>query len=140
VKSPNAASRFTVLPALSALCGLLALPAAPAAAGWVLINEHADYFAYADPATIARAGDLVRMSDLIALKLPKLSPYGVKHHSSVGHSEFDCENPRMRTLAFALHAGRMGEGDVVEAVPPSAAWMPVFSGTLLEMLRRFACS
>jgi hypothetical protein len=125
---------------IAALGLALALAGAPAAAAWVLVNDHNDYLAYADPATISREGSLARMRDLVALKSPRPSPYGVTHQSSVGHSEFDCQNPRVRTLAFALHAGRMGEGEIVEQVPPASGWMPVFAGTLLEMLRRVACN
>lgn len=112
----------------------------PAAAEWVVVNDHAEYVAYADPATIARNGDVARMRDLIDLKLPRRSPYGVAHLSSRAHSEFDCLAPRVRTIAFALHAGSMGDGEVVEEVSPARGWMPVFNGTLLEMLRRFACN
>ena len=118
----------------------LLLAGQPAAAAWVLVNDHTDYLAYADPATISRQGGIARMRDLVALKSPRQSPYGVTHLSSVGYSEFDCESPRVRTLAFALHAGRMGEGEIVEQVPPPSSWMPVFGGTLLELLRRFACN
>jgi hypothetical protein len=125
---------------MAALGLALLLAGAPAAAAWVLVNDHNDYLAYADPATISRDGGIARMRDLVALKSPRPSPYGVTHQSSVGYSEFDCDNPRVRTLAFALHAGRMGEGDIVEQVPPAAGWLPVFAGTLLEVLRRFACN
>jgi len=38
-----------------------------------------------------------------------------------------------------LHAGPMGEGEIVEEVAPSSGWMPVFDGTLLHTLRTFAC-
>jgi hypothetical protein len=118
---------------------LLAVLGGPACAAWVVVNDHDDYVAYADPATIARSGDTARMRDMIDLKASRRSPYGVPHLSSQAHSEFDCQEPRVRTLAFALHAEPMGNGAVVEVVKTSPHWMPVFNGTLLEMLRRLAC-
>jgi hypothetical protein len=122
--------------ATALLCALLACPAA---AGWVVVSEHAEYVAYADAANIVREGEVARLHDIIDLRAPRTSPYGVAHLSSQAHSEFDCLEPRMRTLAFALHAGPMGGGEVVEEVVPAPGWVPVFSGTLLEALRRFAC-
>lgn len=111
-----------------------------AAADWVIVSDDDDYIAYADPATISREGDRVRMSDLVDLKMPRPSPYGNPHASSTAHSEFDCQNPRIRTIAFYLHSGQMGEGDIVETVAESNGWLPVAPGTLLSRLWKFACS
>ncbi len=124
-------------------CGLvLALAAAhcPAAAAWIIISDHIEYVAYVDDTTISREGSVARMSDLIDLKAPRLSPYGVAHLSSLAQSEFDCSMPRMRTIAFELRAGQMGDGEVVEEVTPPDGWIPVFNGTLLDTLRKFACN
>jgi len=119
---------------------LLALTSAPAAAGWVVVSDQLEFVAYADDQSMTRKGDVVRLRDLVDLKVPRRSPYGVTHLSSHGHSEFDCRTPRMRTLSFAMHAGQMGRGEVVEEIAPSGGWTPVFDGTLLYMLRKFACS
>lgn len=112
----------------------------PAAAGWVLLVEHTDYVAYIEDAPVARSGTVARLRDMIDLRSPRTSPYGVAHLSSLAESEFDCNLPRMRTLAFALYAGAMADGGVVEEVTPSPDWMPVFDGTLLQTLRRYACN
>src|SRR5258706_1575035 len=110
------------------------------AADWAIVSDHDDYIAYADPATLSREGDRVRMSDLVDLKMVRPSPYGNLHASSTAHSEFDCQNPRIRTIAFSLHSGQMEEGDIVETVAESNGWLPVAPGTLLSMLWKFACS
>ena len=111
-----------------------------AAAEWVVVTDHDEYIAYADPVSIVRDGERVKMSDLVDLKSVRSSPYGNRHASSTAQSEFDCKNSRLRTIAFALHAGRMGEGEIVESVAESDGWLPVFPGTLLNMLWQFACS
>lgn len=111
-----------------------------AAAEWVIVNDNDEYSAYADPATISREGNLVQMSDLIDLKSPRSSPYGNQHASSTAHSEFDCEDPRIRTLAFFLHSGQMGGGDLVETAAVTNGWLSVAPGTLLDVLWQFACS
>ena len=123
-----------------ALILVLAALSCNSAAGWVIVNDNDEYIAYADPATISRQGDRVQMSDLVDLKMPRPSPYGNQHSSSKAHSEFDCQNPRIRTIAFSLHSGRMGSGDLVETVAESNGWLPVTPGTLLSMLWQFACS
>ena len=105
-----------------------------------MVNDHDDYIAYADPATLSRDGNRVQMRDLIDLKAPRASPYGNQHASSTAHSEFDCENSRIRTIAFSLHSGQMGNGDLVETTAESSNWLPVMPGTLLNVLLQFACS
>jgi hypothetical protein len=123
----------------SAVALLLAALSSNAAAAWVIVRDNDEYIAYADPATILRDGDNVRMSDLVDLKFPRPSPYGNQHASSMAHSEFDCQNPRVRTLAFSLHSGQMGNGDRVETVAESIRWLPIAPGTLLDALWQFAC-
>jgi hypothetical protein len=118
---------------------IFALISSIAAAEWVVIGVSDDYIAYADPATISRQGDLTRMQDLIDLKAPGPSPYGKQHASSRAHSEFDCQNARIRTIAFSLHSGQMGDGDVIETVAESARWLSAAPGTLLDILWKFAC-
>jgi hypothetical protein len=135
--SPIASAYVFMIRLVSAL--VFALLNSAATAEWVMVNDNDDYIAYADPATISRAGNLVQMRDLIDLKSPRPSPYGNAHESSIAHSEFDCANPRMRTLAFTLHAGRMGNGELVETATKSNGWLPVFPGTLLGLLWQFAC-
>jgi hypothetical protein len=123
------------------LASALALAAlsCTAAAEWVMVNDNDEYVAYADPATLSREGNLVRMSDLIDLKSPRPSPYGNPHASSTAHSEFDCENSRLRTIAFYLHSGQMGDGELVETAAVSDRWLAVAPGTLLDALWQFAC-
>ena len=118
---------------------MLAALGCDAAAEWVMVNDNDEYVAYADPVSISRVGNLVQMSDLIDLKMPQPSPSGNPHASSQALSQFDCENPRMRTIAFSLHSGRMGNGDIVETAAASDNWLPVAPGTLLDVLRQFAC-
>lgn len=118
---------------------VLAILNGSAAAAWVSVNDSDDFIAYADPATILRAGDRVRMWDLTDLKSSRPSPYGRRYSSSTAHSEFDCQDERMRTLHFSLHAGQMGEGDIIETVSESDRWLPVTPGSLLRILWQFAC-
>ncbi len=122
-----------------ALALALTILSCNSAAEWVMVSDSDEYIAYADPATISREGNLARMSDLVDLKAPRSSPYGNQHASSTAHSEFDCEEPRIRTIAFFLHSGQMGSGDLVETAAVSNGWLTVAPGTLLDVLWQFAC-
>lgn len=131
---------LTAMPVLArALACVFLLASLPANADWVVVSDQLEFVAYADDQSMTRDGDVVRLRDLVDLKVPRRSPYGVAHLSSHGHSEFDCRTPRMRTLSFAMHAGQMGRGEVVEEIAPSSGWTPVFDGTLLSALRKYAC-
>jgi len=123
-----------------ALALALAALSCNSAAEWVMVYDNDEYIAYADPATVSRDGHLAQMRDLINLKSPQSSPYGKPHASSTAQSEFDCRNSRIRTIAFSLHSGQMGDGDLVETVAESHRWLPVTPGTLLNVLWRLACS
>ena len=123
-----------------ALALTLAALSCNSAAEWVMVYDNDKYIAYADPATVSRKGDLVRMRDLIDFKSAQSSPYGKQHASSTAQSEFDCQNSRIRTIAFSLHSGQMGDGDLVETVAESNRWLSVAPGTLLNVLWQLACS
>jgi hypothetical protein len=105
-----------------------------------MVYDNDEYLAYADPATVSREGNPAPTSDLIDLKSPRSSPYGKQHASSTARSEFDCQNSRIRTIAFSLHSSQMGEGDLVETAAESNRWLPVAPGTLLNVLWQLACS
>ncbi len=123
-----------------ALLLLLAMFGPAASADWIAVSEADDYIAYADPGTIERAGIMAQMWDIMDLKYPLPSPRGNAYSSSLAHSEFDCENARMRTLYFSLRSGQMAEGGEVESFWDPNKWLPVAPGTLLNALLEFACA
>jgi hypothetical protein len=118
---------------------LILAAAGSALAQPVIVSDHDEYIAYADAASRSREGALVWMSDIVDLKSARASPLGNLHSSSRAHSQFDCDTPRMRPVAFSLYAGTMGGGELVESVALSGGWLPVAPGTLLDRLWQFAC-
>jgi hypothetical protein len=118
---------------------LILAAAGSALAQPVIVSDHDEYIAYADAASRSREGALVWMSDIVDLKSARASPLGNLHSSSRAHSQFDCDAPRMRPVAFSLYAGTMGGGELVESVALSGGWLPVAPGTLLDRLWQFAC-
>jgi hypothetical protein len=118
---------------------LLGVLSSSAAAEWVEVGGNESATTYADPATIRRAGNMVRMWHLLDYAKAR-GIKGIKPHLSVRMlDEYDCAQERARTLSFSLHSGSMGEGEVVGASNNPGNWRPVPPDTLVETLRGFAC-
>lgn len=123
--------------AISAM--LLGLVSISAMADWVEVGGNEATAAYADPATIRRAGNLVKMWHL--LDYAKARGFeGIKPYMSVMmQDEYDCEQARTRTLSLSIHSGNMGEGLMLAINAEPGKWRPVSPDTLVEILREFAC-
>ncbi|MEO6308773.1 MAG: surface-adhesin E family protein [Nitrospiraceae bacterium] len=67
---------------------------------------------YADPYSIRRKGELVKMWSLYDFKTDQYVR-GVLLLSSKGQIEYDCAKERLRGLAVVDFSGKMGTGTVV---------------------------
>lgn len=95
------------------LITLLALSSAPAYGEWVALGTTDDGITtYADPGTIRRKGDLVKMSALYDFKTIR-TVEGKSYLSYKVQREYDCAEERIRYLAFTFFSGNMGSGKVV---------------------------
>ena len=95
------------------LITLLVLSSAPAYAEWVLLGTTDDGMTtYADPDTIHRKGDLVKMWALYDFKTIR-AVEGKSYLSYKVQREYDCAEERIRYLAFTFFSGNMGSGKVV---------------------------
>lgn len=123
----------------AALITLLAVASSGAAAQWVEVGSNDNTTIYADPATIRKAGDLVKMWHLIdytkARGIDGLKPY----MSARALDEYDCKLARTRMLSIAVHSGNMGEGEVLGTSTDPGKWQPVLPDSLVETLWAFAC-
>ena len=114
-----------------------------AAAGWIAVsvNETVGVTAYAGPATIRRAGDMVKMWDLLDLKTAQQGSGNLRNSylSSKTQHEYDCKEKRVRQLYFSWHSGNMGNGELVFSNSEPVPWNPVSPGSILEYLWKIAC-
>jgi len=115
---------------------LLAVVSSSATAEWVEVSKSETVTVYADPATIRKAGDMVKMWTLSDYKTPD----DVQNMSRVYQHEYDCKEGQIRLLYMALHSGNMGGGaaDVVLSYPTD--WTPVPPGSTNDVLLKFACA
>jgi hypothetical protein len=95
------------------LITLLVLCSAPAYAEWVAVGTADDGMTvYADPDTIRRTWDLVKMEALYDFKTIR-TVEGNPYLSYKVQREYDCAEERIRYLAFTFFSGNMGSGKVV---------------------------
>ena len=122
------------------LMGLLAVVSSSAVAEWVEIGGNESATAYADRTTIEKAGNLVKMWDLLDFKAVQARPYGKPYRSQKTRQEYDCKDDRARILHVLRYAENMGGGEEARADSDPDEWKPARPGSTLAMLRAFACA
>jgi hypothetical protein len=92
---------------------------------------------YADPTTIRKNGEMVRMWVL----QDYLTAQSGRHYlSAKSQSEYDCKKKYVRPISISLHSGNMGSGEIIEiSTARDDAWIPVPPDTMFENLWKFAC-
>ena len=122
------------------LITLLLLSSGPAYAEWVAVggNEEAGVTVYADPGTIRRKGNLVKMWHLNDFKTVQIAK-GNSYLSIKAQHQYDCTEDRERILALMKFSGNMGSGDVVYEDSHERKWRPVAPETTNQALRKIAC-
>ena len=119
----------------------LVLSSVPAYAEWVEVggNEEAGVTVYADPGTIRREGNLVKMWELFDHKMTQTIGVGL-FMSRKDQREYDCTKERYRLLTFTQFSGNMGSGTVGYSSSGEGQWIPVQPGSLDQSLLKVACA
>ena len=112
----------------------------PAYAKWVAVggNEEAGVTVYADPGTIRRKGNLVKVWHLSDFKTVQIAK-GNSYLSIKAQHQYDCAEGRERILALMKFSGNMGSGNVVYEDSNERKWRPVAPETTNQALRKIAC-
>lgn len=122
-----------------AIAMLLAAFSCSAAAGWVKVGHNDTSTAYADPATIRKARDMVKMWSVIDYKTAKVSNSGKPYMSLRAQFEYDCKEEQSRILYTSFHSANMVSGEIVFMNDNPGKWGPVPPGTGDEILLKIAC-
>jgi surface-adhesin protein E len=119
---------------------LLSLSCSPVFAEWVSVGGKVEggMGAYADPATMRREGDLVKMEVLFDFKTIQTKA-GVSYLSAKAQMEYDCVEQRFGGHAVMYFSGNMGSGNLVDRSSGKGKWLPVSPGSLDQALWKFAC-
>jgi len=116
----------------------LFLSSSPAYAEWVEVGITDEATVYADPDTIRRKGDLVKMWYLHDFKTTQ-TVLNKSYLSSRSQNEYDCKEDRHRALASTSFSGNMGSGKVRSSYSIKGKWEPVPPGTITQILWKLAC-
>jgi len=114
------------------------LSSSPAYAEWVEVGITDEATVYADPDTIRRKGDLVKMWYLHDFKSTQ-TVLKKSYLSSRSQDEYDCTEDRHRALASTSFSGNMGSGKVRSSYSIKGKWEPVPPGTMTQTLWKVAC-
>ena len=123
---------------VSLFIALLVLSSRPAAAEWIEVGTTDEATVYADPATIQRKGDVVKMWHLQDFKTTQ-TVLKKSYVSSRSQDEYDCTGDRRRALASTSFAGNMGSGKVRSSYTIKGKWEAVPPGTITQSLWKVAC-
>ena len=110
---------------------------------WIAVpNGDASTF-YADPETIQKSGNIVKMAILLDYKTAQLrdtlDERNRSYKSIKSQSEFDCKETRWRRLNFTQHAAAMGGGQMVNSNQDTGKWEPVPLSSAPGGLWKIAC-
>jgi surface-adhesin protein E len=147
VTRPTGSFRTLPLAYLSgfwSLITLLFLSSVPAYAEWMLVEK--DYLlpglqtVYVNPDTIRREGNLVTMWQLIDFNWMKGNGRGAQRFfSTKTHKQFDCEEKRLRLLAFTEFSQHMGTGISDDGYVDKDHWLLVEPESINQALWEMAC-
>jgi Surface-adhesin protein E len=118
---------------------LLVLVSDHALAEWVNVGGDEYSTIFADPGSIQRAGNIVKMLSLYDTDIAQVAG-SISFMSSKTLDEYDCKEKHSRTLAFYWYSGNMGEGNILYSNTDPGKWGPVIPKSMSETLWDFACN
>jgi hypothetical protein len=122
-----------------AACLMAGISASASAGVWIEMSRNDDYAAYADPSTIRRDGDTVKMWSMFDYKKPQAGPGGKPYLSTRRHFEYDCKQSRARALGASLHTVKEGNGPALAETDTKLGWSKVGTDSADEFLMKLAC-
>lgn len=121
------------------LIALLALSHGPAHAEWMSFGvSDAGTTVYADPATMLRDGDRVKMLVLFDFKTAQTKAE-VSYLSAKAQMEYDCAQSRFEGLVVTYFSGNMGNGQLLDRSTGKGTWLRISPGSLDQALWKLAC-
>ncbi len=117
---------------------LLAVVSSSAMAEWVAIGTGDGFILYANPDTIRKSGNKVKMWSLTDYNFVR-EVGSEKFLSDKFQGEYDCKEEQARNLYSSWHSENMGKGNVVSTTNKPRDWFPVAPDSMSEVSWKFAC-
>ncbi|MFZ4537723.1 surface-adhesin E family protein [Propionivibrio sp.] len=109
-------------------------------AEWVQLGRTDSFRIYLDQNSIQKNGDSAQILQLIDFTTAQWADAQTVVGSIKSLVEYDCSQPRFRTLAGEAYSERMGDGRVVANEPVNnPQWESVEPGSTPEKMRQIAC-
>lgn len=110
------------------------------AEGWVKVGSDKTDAHYANPSTIRRKDNIVKMWEILDFKKAQTASKSIRPYKSMmSQDEYDCEEERMRSLSSTWHSGNMAKGAVVHSDSEPGEWQPIAPGSRGQALWTVAC-
>ena len=123
-----------------ALLLLMLLFAGSVQAEWLWLGRNEDFRIYVDPQLIKKNGDLVQIWQLMDFTSAQWEDARTVVWSIKNLIEYDCSQPRSRTLVGEAYSEQMGAGRKVASDKlPDPTWEDVAPGGTAEKVRQIAC-
>lgn len=117
---------------------MLAAVSTSVMAEWVAIGTGDGFILYANPDTIRKSGNKVKMWSLTDYN--SVRKVGIeKFLSDKSQGEYDCKKEQAKNLYSSWHSENMGKGNVVSATNKPRDWFPVAPDSIGEVSLKFAC-
>ena len=114
--------------------------ASGAHAEWIQFGRTTEFRIYLDQRLISRNGDYAQMSQLMDFTVAQWADERTAVGSIKTLVEYDCTQPRLRTLAGEAFTEQMGAGRMVSSEQVSAPqWEAIEPGSNPEKLQQIAC-
>ncbi len=110
-----------------------------ALAEWVWVASNDKVTAYADPSSIRKRLNVVKIWTLFDYKVGGALSDGTPYWSVMRETEFNCKENFQRMTGYAIHAGKMGKGGLVESGSEAQEWKPVSRVAMAAQMKRYAC-
>lgn len=117
---------------------LLAVVSSSTVAEWVYVTENDSMSAYANPTTIRKVGNKVKMWDMYSYNAA-ITVSDTTYLSTKKQTEYDCKEEQSRTLTYSMHSENMGGGTVVHFNDKPLEWVPISPESMGASLWKFAC-
>jgi hypothetical protein len=122
-----------------ACCSLTVACANAWAEVWIETSKTDDYVTYADPSSIRRDGDIVKMWSMFDYRQPQAGIPGKPYQSARRRFEYDCKQSLTRALEVSSHAAHDGKGAAIATASVKYNWSAVVKQSADEYLLKFAC-
>jgi hypothetical protein len=124
---------------LAAVVLLMTVASGSALAEWVWVASSDKVTAYADPSSMRKKLNIVKLWTLFDYKTEGALTDGSPFLSVMRETEFNCKDNFQRMTGYSIHSGRLGKGKTLESGNEPQEWKPVSRSAMALQMKKFAC-